>query len=52
MRIFLLSIVALIGLNIAQQSIDKVDKMQQERLHQYCKIDQSYCKQTFSNYSK
>ena len=43
MRIILLSIVALIGLNIASQSIDKVDKIQQERMQQYCQIDPDYC---------
>ena len=31
MRIIFISIVALIGLNIASQSIDKVDKIQQEK---------------------
>ena len=45
MRIILLSIVALIGLNIASQSIDKVDKMQQERMQQYCQIDPTMCNQ-------
>ena len=46
MRIILLSIVALIGLNIASQSIDKVDKMQQERMQQYCQIDPTMCNQS------
>ena len=46
MRIILLSIVALIGLNIASQSIDKVDKMQQERIQQYCQIDPTMCNQS------
>ena len=43
MRIILLAIVALIGLNIASQSIDKVDKIQQEKMQQLCQIDPDYC---------
>ena len=47
MRIILLAIVALIGLNIASQSIDKVDKIQQEKMQQLCQIDPSYCTQSW-----
>ena len=47
MRIILLAIVALIGLNIASQSIDKVDKIQQERMQQYCQIDPTMCNQSW-----
>ena len=46
MRIIFISIVALIGLNIASQSIDKVDKIQQEKMQQLCQIDPSYCEQS------
>ena len=45
MRIIFISIVALIGLNIASQSIDKVDKIQQEKMQQLCQIDPNYCTQ-------
>ena len=39
MRIILLAIVVLFGTNLALQSYDKVDKIQQEKMQQLCKID-------------
>jgi len=46
MRIILLSIVVLLGINLATKSIDKVDKIQQEKMQQLCQIDPSYCEQS------
>jgi len=43
MRIILLSIVVLLGINLATKSIDKVDKIQQEKMQQLCQIDPDYC---------
>ena len=43
MRIILLAIVVLIGTNLALKSIDKVDKIQQDKMQQLCQIDPSYC---------
>ena len=43
MRIILLSIVVLVGTNLAIKSIDKVDKIQQDKMQQLCQIDPSYC---------
>ena len=43
MRIILISIVALVSLNVGLQSIDKVDKIQQEKMQQLCQIDPDYC---------
>ena len=43
MRIILLSIVVLVGTNLALKSIDKVDKIQQDKMQQLCQIDPSYC---------
>ena len=45
MRIILISIFTLVALNVGLQSIDKVDKMQQERMQQYCQIDPTMCNQ-------
>ena len=46
MRIILLAIVVLPGTYFALQSMDKVDKIQQEKMQQICQIDPSYCTQT------
>ena len=43
MRVILLAIVVLIGTNLALKSIDKVDKIQQDKMQQLCQIDPSYC---------
>ena len=43
MRIILLAIVVLVGTNLALKSIDKVDKIQQEKMQQLCQIDPDYC---------
>ena len=43
MRIILLAIVVLVGTNLALKSIDKVDKIQQDKMQQMCQIDPSYC---------
>ena len=43
MRVILLAIVVLIGTNLAIKSIDKVDKIQQDKMQQLCQIDPSYC---------
>ena len=42
MRIILLAIVVLIGTNLAIKSIDKVDKIQQDKMQQLCQVDPSY----------
>ena len=46
MRIILIAIVSLVALNVGLQSIDKVDKIQQERMQQYCQIDPTMCNQS------
>ena len=43
MRIILLAIVVLFGTNLALKSYDRVDKIQQEKMQQLCKIDPDYC---------
>ena len=43
MRIILLGIVVIVGTNIALGSIDKVNKIQQDKMQQLCQIDPSYC---------
>ena len=43
MRIILLAIVVLFGTNLALKSYDRVDKIQQEKMQQLCKIDPNYC---------
>ena len=43
MRIILLAFFTILGANLVIKSIDKADKIQQEKMHQLCQIDQSYC---------
>ena len=43
LRFILLGSVILIGLNVGLKGIDKVDKIQQEKMQQLCKIDPDYC---------
>ena len=46
MRIILLAFFTILGANLVIQSIDKADKIQQDKMHQLCQIDQSYCTTT------
>ena len=43
MRIILLAFFTILGANLVLNTIDKADKIQQEKMHQLCQIDQSYC---------
>ena len=43
MRIILVAFFTILGANLVIQSIDKADKIQQDKMHQLCQIDQSYC---------
>ena len=45
-RLILVGSVILIGLNVGLKGIDKVDKIQQERMQQYCQIDPTMCNQS------
>ena len=45
-RFILLGSVILIGLNVGLKGIDRVDKIQQDKMQQLCQIDQSYCTTT------
>ena len=42
-RFILLGSVILIGLNVGLKGIDRVDKIQQDKMQQLCQIDPSYC---------
>ena len=42
-RLILVGSVILIGLNVGIKGIDKVDKIQQEKMQQLCQIDPDYC---------
>ena len=43
MRIILLAFFTILGANLVINMIDKADKIQQDKMHQLCQIDQSYC---------
>ena len=43
MRIILLAFFTIFGANLVINMIDKADKIQQDKMHQLCQIDQSYC---------
>ena len=43
MRIILLAFFTIFGANLVINVIDRADKIQQDKMHQLCQIDQSYC---------
>ena len=43
MRLFLVAIVVLIGVNIGHDVIQKQYELQEQKLEKYCEVDQSYC---------
>ena len=45
MRIILLAFFVLMGSNLVINTIDKADKIQQEKMHQLCTIDPTLCQQ-------
>ena len=45
MRIILLAFFVLMGSNLIINTIDKADKIQQEKMHQLCTIDPTLCQQ-------
>ena len=45
MRIILLAFFTILGANLVINTIDKADKIQQEKMHQLCTIDPTLCQQ-------
>ena len=43
MRIILVAFFTILGANLVINMIDRADKIQQDKMHQLCQIDQSYC---------
>ena len=43
MRIILLAFFTILGANLVINTIDRADKIQQDKIQQLCQIDQSYC---------
>ena len=43
MRIILVAFFTIFGANLVINVIDRADKIQQDKMHQLCQIDQSYC---------
>ena len=43
MRIILLAFFTILGANLVINTIDRADKIQQDKMQQLCQIDPSYC---------
>ena len=46
MRIILVAFFTIFVANLVINVIDRADKIQQDKMHQLCQIDQSYCTTT------
>ena len=51
MRIILLAFFTIFGANLVINVIDRADKIQQDKMHQLCQIDQSYCTTNVRNHA-
>jgi|ETNmetMinimDraft_21_1059911.scaffolds.fasta_scaffold1133620_1 hypothetical protein len=46
MRLILASIIILFGVNVGMKSIEKVDRIQEAKMAEICKVDPTLCQST------